>query len=90
MDGVRPLRLTWWGQQWLGGDAEGVAGGGTVGCQASAWAVESSASLAVWTCCILYQDSWGSVPLLGKGATLPLLMASPAPSPGALFLGSVS
>lgn len=33
---------------------------GIAGCRAWAWAADSLASLAVWTCCILYQDCWGS------------------------------
>lgn len=55
MDGVHPLRFMWWGHQ----DGWGYCWGlcrGTVGCGAWAWAVDFLASLAVWTCCILYQD----------------------------------
>lgn len=61
MDGVRPLRLMWCGHQ----DGWGCCWGlrrGIAGCRAWAWAVDSLASLAVWTCCILYQDCWGSPP----------------------------
>lgn len=84
MDGVHPLRFMCWGHQHGWGYCRGLCRG-TVGCGAWAWAVDFLASLAVWTCCILYKTV-GSTSAQQRSPS-PFLTASPAPLPGAAFPG---